>query len=172
MVPSNTFINERNIECFLGANPTFGSEEGRKGEEKKKMAPNTALDKRYIDSFLGEDPTFGSEEAEPDDIVEATDENNVRIGKVRGLVIKLNNEFQAYNAAPSNTSLSTLSDVVFDVKTELRKLMPVNSFDYTSFTKAAMKTAWYRTAAEAVYNLLEERADADDLLQTIRPIIK
>ena len=67
------------------------------------MAPqlsNTALLQRYIDCFLGEDPTFGSEEAEPDDIVEATDENNVRIGKVRGLVIKLNNEFQAYNVAP------------------------------------------------------------------------
>ena len=135
------------------------------------MAPTTAIDKRNIDCFLGEDPTFGSEEDEPDDLAQATAENDVRRDKVRELVIKLNNEIQAYNDAPSRTSLSSLSNVEYDVKTELRLLAPVNTFDYTSFTKAAMKTTWFRMAAQSVYDLMVERERADEMLQTINPII-
>lgn len=136
------------------------------------MAPSNALiNKRNIECFLGEDPTFGSEEDEPDDIVEATAENSVRIGKVRELVNKLTNEFDAYNDAPSRASLSSLSNVEYEVRTELRQLMPTDAFDYTSFTEDAMDTPWFRKAAHTVYDLMVVRETADVQLQTISSIL-
>ena len=128
------------------------------------------MDANYIECFLGDDPIFGTEEDPPDDLDEATEANKVRADKLEGLVMKLRNEFQAYNAASNNTSLDALRSVVTGLKTELLSLHPVDEFDYSSFTQATMKRPWYRKAAAPVYKLLNAQGEADELLKAIRPV--
>ena len=136
------------------------------------MAPSQAsIDAGYIECFLGSDPIFGTEEARPDNIDEATAENNVRVGKVKELVTKLRNEFQAHNATPNNTSLDALRNVVDSIKAELHRLRPVAEFDYSAFTQAAMRKPWYRTAAAVIYELFEAHGEVEELLKAVRPIV-
>ena len=145
------------------------------------------MDAAFVKRFRRDDPKSGTEEVRPVNLDVAIKEDKVSIGKVKrianklrskveGLVIKLKNEFQSFNTAPTNASLDTLCTVVNDTTTmEAINLQSAEEADCPSFnpsfnpsfTPSALQTP-LQAATAVIYPLLHDHGQVDDMLQAAR----